>query len=78
MRHYQFNRAGTFVIKLYVPVVTFSTKDTAKLLQQLKSGFKRKMLTNVAGNSNDEINFLHKLLLTNTQIPKIRKAFGNN
>ena len=27
--------------KLYVPVVTLSTKDNAKLLQQLKSGFKR-------------------------------------
>ena len=27
--------------KLYVPVVTLSTKDNAKLLPQLKSGFKR-------------------------------------
>ena len=27
--------------KLYVPVVTLSTKENAKLLQQLKSGFKR-------------------------------------
>ena len=27
--------------KLYVPVVTLSTQDNAKLLQQLKSGFKR-------------------------------------
>ena len=27
--------------KLYVPVVTFSTQGNAKLLQQLKSGFKR-------------------------------------
>ena len=27
--------------KLYVPVVTLSTQDSAKLLQQLKSGFKR-------------------------------------
>ena len=27
--------------KLYVPVVTLSAQDTAKLLQQLKSGFKR-------------------------------------
>ena len=27
--------------KLYVPVVTSSTQDNAKLLQQLKSGFKR-------------------------------------
>ena len=26
---------------LYVPVVTLSTQDNAKLLQQLKSGFKR-------------------------------------
>ena len=36
--------AGTFVkteIKLYVPVVILSTQDNAKLLQQLKSGFKR-------------------------------------
>ena len=27
--------------ELYVPVVTLSTQDNAKLLQQLKSGFKR-------------------------------------
>ena len=27
--------------KLYVPVVTLSTQDKAKLLQQLKSGFRR-------------------------------------
>ena len=36
--------AGTFKIsdtKLYVPVVTLSTQENAKLLQQLKSGFKR-------------------------------------
>ena len=36
--------AGTFAItdtKLYVPVVTLSTKENAKLLQQLNSGFKR-------------------------------------
>ena len=34
----------TFTItdtKLYLPVVTLSTKDNAKLLEQLKSGFKR-------------------------------------
>ena len=28
-------------LNLYVPVVTLSTQDNAKLLQQLKSGFKR-------------------------------------
>ena len=27
--------------KLYIPVVTLSTQDNAKLLEQLKSGFKR-------------------------------------
>ena len=36
--------AGRFAItdtKLYVPVVTLSPQDNAKLLQQLKPGFKR-------------------------------------
>ena len=32
---------GITETKLYVPVVTLSTQDNAKLLQQLKSGFKR-------------------------------------
>ena len=38
------NQGATFAItetKLYVSVVTLSTQDNAKLLQQLKSGFKR-------------------------------------
>ena len=30
--------------KLYVPVVTLSTKDNEKLLQQLKSGFKKQLV----------------------------------
>ena len=33
--------------------------------------------SNVVGDSNDETNFPHKLLSTNTQISKIRKAFAN-
>ena len=39
-----YNGAGTFAItdaKLYVPVVTLSTQENNKFLQQLKSGFKR-------------------------------------
>ena len=32
--------------KLYVPVVTLSTQNNAKLLQQLKSGFKRTIYWN--------------------------------
>ena len=38
------NQNATFAIndtKIYVPVVTLSTQDTAKLLQKIKSGFKR-------------------------------------
>ena len=38
------NQNAIFAItdtKLYVPVVTLSTQDNAKLLQQLKAGFKR-------------------------------------
>ena len=31
---------ATFDRKLYVPVVTLSTQDNVKLLQQFKSGFK--------------------------------------
>ena len=30
------------------------------------------------GESNDESNFPHKLLLTNSQVSNIRKAFANN
>ena len=33
---------------------------------------------NVLGDSNDETNFPRKLLLTNTQVLKLRKAFANN
>ena len=33
-------KTTTFAIKLYVTVVTLSTQDNAKLLEQLKSGFK--------------------------------------
>ena len=38
------NQNATFAItdtKLYVPVITLSQQDNTKLLQQLKSGFKR-------------------------------------
>ena len=42
-------KATTFPIidtKLHVPVVTLSTQDNAKLLQQLISGFKRTITWN--------------------------------
>ena len=33
--------------------------------------------SNLIGNFNDETNFVHKILLTDTQVLKIRKAFEN-
>ena len=52
-------------------------------LNILKSGIKNgtymtfENSSNLAGDSNDENNFPHKLLLTNTQVSKLRKAFSN-
>ena len=34
--------------------------------------------SNVVGDSNDQNNFSETLLLTNTQVSKLRKAFANN
>ena len=52
-------------------------------LNKLKSGIRigtevtLKLPSNVVGHSNDENNFPHKLLLTNTQVSSLRKAFAN-
>ena len=37
----------------------------------------KKILSTVVSDSNDENNFLHKLLLTNTQVLRLRKAFAH-
>ena len=34
--------------------------------------------SNVITDSNDETNFQHKLLLTETQVSRLQKAFANN
>ena len=63
---------------------TLNVKLSNPQLNKLKSGIKNgtevvlKLSSNVAGDSNDEMNLLHKLLLTNTQVSKLRKAFANN
>ena len=36
-----------------------------------------KISSNIAGDSNDENNFPHKFLLTNTRVLKLREAFAN-
>ena len=53
-------------------------------LNELKSGIKNgtevtlKISSNAIGDSNDDTNFPHKLLLTNTQVSRFRKAFAND
>ena len=37
-----------------------------------------KLSSNVAGDSNDENIFPHRLLLTNTEVSKLCKPFANN
>ena len=36
-----------------------------------------KLSSNIIGHSNDENNLPHKLLLTNTQVSRLHKAFSN-
>ena len=52
-------------------------------LNKLKSGVKNgtevtlKLSSNVIGDCKDDTDFPHKLLSTNTQVSKFRKAFAN-
>ena len=51
---------------------------------KLKSAIKNeaevvlRLSSNMIGNSDDETNFPHELLLTNRQVANLRKAFANN
>ena len=57
--------------KLYVPVVTLSKENEIKLLEQLKSGFKRTVKWNkyrsqvTIQNNNDSLNYLIDPTFTN-------------
>ena len=53
-------------------------------LNKLNSGIKKftevtlKIPSNVVGDYNSANNFLHKLLLTNTQVSRLLQVFTNN
>ena len=59
--------------------VNLSNLQLSKLKSEIKNGTRvtLKLLLNVLCDSNDESNFSHKLLLTNTQNSRILKAFAN-
>ena len=60
--------------------VKLSNLQLSKLRSEIKNNTEvtLKLSSNVVGDSNDDGNFPHMLLLTNRQISKCRKAFANN
>ena len=59
--------------------VKLSNSRLNKLKSAIKNGTEVavNLSSNLIGSSNDETYFPHKLLLTNTQVSKICKAFAN-
>ena len=61
--------------------VKLSNLQLNKVKFRIKNGTQVNLIflsSTVSGSFNNEINFPHKLLLTNTQISKIHKAFAND
>ena len=63
---------------------SLNVKLSNSQLSNLKSAMKNKtdvvlrLSSNMIGNSDDNTNFPHELLLTNTQVANRRKAFAKN
>ena len=63
---------------------SLNVKLSNSQLNKLQSAIKNetevvlRLSSNMARNSDNEINFLHKLLLTNRQVANLRQAFANN
>ena len=60
--------------------VKLSNSQLNELKPAIRNGTKvtLNLSLNVVGDSNDETNYPHKLLLTNAQVSKLRKAFAND
>ena len=60
--------------------IKFSNSQLNKLESRIKSGTKAilNLLSNVSAKSNEDTNFPHRLLLTEREVLKPRKAFTNN
>ena len=62
---------------------SLNVKLSNSQLNKLKSAMKNetdvalRISSDMVGNSNDNTNFPHKLLLTDRQVANIRKAFAN-
>ena len=64
--------------------MNITLKLSTSQLNELKSGIKNvtevtlKILLKIVVDSNDENNFTHRILLTNTQVSRLRQAFADN
>ena len=60
--------------------VKLSNSQLNKLKSALKNGTDAilRLSSNMIGNSDNEANFPHKLLLSNRQVPHIHKVFANH
>ena len=60
--------------------VKFSNSQLDKLKSAIKNGTDviLRLSSNMIGNSDDEANFPHKLLLTNREVANLRKDFANH
>ena len=61
-------------------IVKLSNSWLNKLKSEIKNETEAvlRLSPNMVGNSDDETNFPHKLLLTNRQVSNLRKAFANH
>ena len=59
--------------------VKLSKSQLSKLKSRIKNGTEVNLIlsSNVTRDSNDDTDFPHKLLFADTQVPRLRKAFGN-
>ena len=66
----QYNTANVKLSNSQLNKLKFTIKNETKVILNLSS--------NVIGDSNDENNIAHKLLLSNTRVSKLCKVFVNN
>ena len=66
----QYNTLNVKLVDSQLNRLKLAIKNDIKVTQKISS--------NVLGNSNDENNLPHTLLLTNTQVSRLRKVFANN
>ena len=66
----QYNSLNVKLSNSQLNKLKFAIKNETDVILRLSS--------NMIGNSDNEVNFPHKLLLTNRQVANIRKAFANH